>query len=99
LSERKQTNELLTEISSKLDKVSKLLTLNLVKDQEKQKDKIIALAGFGYGVTDISEMLDTTTGTVNQTLVRFRKERKGKSQDLDKKQAETGDEGKTTQPT
>jgi hypothetical protein len=68
--EKKQFDELL----EKLEKISKLLALNLVKDCEKQKDKIILLSSFGYGVTEIANLLNTTKGTANQALIRSRKE-------------------------
>ncbi len=62
-------------IIEKLDKISKLLALNLVNDCEKQKDKIIMLSSFGYGVTEIVNLLNTTKGTANQALVKDRKEK------------------------
>lgn len=74
--EKKQFDELL----NKMDKISTLLALNIVKDLEKQKDKIIILSSFGYGVTEIAKLLNTSIGTVNQALIRNRKEVKTKNQ-------------------
>jgi DNA-directed RNA polymerase specialized sigma24 family protein len=82
--EKKQFDELL----SRLDKVTTLLALNLVKVQEKQKDKIIFLSSFGYGVTEISKLLNMSVGTVNQALIRNRKEK-------NKTEAEVPKENKT----
>ncbi len=61
------------EITNKLDKISSLLALNLVNDCKMQKDKILMLSSFGYGVTDIAKLLNTTVGTANQVLVKSRK--------------------------
>ena len=62
-------------ILAKLDRVTDVLALNIVRDYDKQKDKISGLSSLGYGVTDIAKLLNTTAGTVNQALVRSRKEK------------------------
>lgn len=67
--EKKQFDEML----DKLERISSLLALNLVKDCKMQKDKILMLSSLGYGVTDIAKLLNTTVGTVNQVLVKSRK--------------------------
>ncbi len=72
--EKKQFDEIL----GKIERMSSLLALNLVRDCEKQKDKILMLSSLGYGVTDIARLLNTTVGTVNQALIRHRKEQAGK---------------------
>lgn len=82
--EKKQFDEII----NKLEKIAKLLALNLVKDQEKQKDKIIILSSFGYGVTEIAALLNTTVGTANQTLIRERKGKK-KTEEKDADSAST----------
>ena len=64
----------------KLDKIVDLLALNMVRDCEKQKDKIVALSSFGYGQSEIARLLNTTPGTVNQALVRSRKEKNFKQE-------------------
>jgi hypothetical protein len=76
----------------KMDKISSLLALNLVKDCKMQKDKILLLSSLGYGVTDIAKLLNTTVGTVNQVLVKSRKEKTGK----DDKSEEPIEESKET---
>lgn len=72
--EKTQFDELL----NKLEKITKLLALNIVNDCKTQKDKILLLSSFGYGVTEISQLLSTSVGTVNIALVRSRKEKIGK---------------------
>jgi DNA-directed RNA polymerase specialized sigma24 family protein len=74
--EKKQFDELV----EKLNKISKLLALNLVNDCEKQKEKIIMLSSLGFGVTEIANLLNTSVGTANQALIRARKE-KAKEED------------------
>jgi DNA-binding CsgD family transcriptional regulator len=92
---KNSTDHLLTEISLKMDNVLKLLALNLVKDLEKQKDKIIALSEFGYAPAEISKMLNTTSGTVSVALNRSRKGRKHKDTSSDDSAGESeGPNGK-----
>jgi DNA-directed RNA polymerase specialized sigma24 family protein len=67
--ESKQFQQLLTA----LQRTSDLLALNLVKDSEKQNEKIVMLSDFGYGPTDISRVLNISNNTVNVTLSRARK--------------------------
>ncbi|MGD6810109.1 MAG: hypothetical protein ACQCN3_10475 [Candidatus Bathyarchaeia archaeon] len=76
--EKKQFDQLI----EKLDKISKLLALNLVKDYDKQKEKIIALSSFGFGVTEIANLLNTSVGTANQALIRARKEKAKETEEL-----------------
>jgi len=78
--EKKQYDEML----AKMEKITSLLALNLVKDCKVQKDKILMLSSLGYGVTDISKLLNTTVGTVNQALVRARKEKSTKGSESEK---------------
>lgn len=68
--------QILEEISRKMDKISRLLALNLVKDTEIQKDQILTLSSFGFGPSEIAEMLRTTRNTVNVTLSQARKKKK-----------------------
>jgi DNA-directed RNA polymerase specialized sigma24 family protein len=82
--EKKQFDEML----NKMEKITSLLALNLVKDCKTQKDKILMLSSLGYGVTDISKLLNTTAGTVNQALVRARKEKSAKGSESEEMPAE-----------
>lgn len=82
--EKKQFDEML----NKIEKVTSLLALNLVKDCKMQKDKILMLSSLGYGVTDISKLLNATVGTVNQALVRARKEKSAKGSESEKMHTE-----------
>ena len=61
------------ELKEKLDVITKLLTLNLVKDMELQKDQIIALSSFGFQPSQIADLLGTTANTVRVTLSMARK--------------------------
>ena len=64
------------ELKDKLGVITKLLTLNLVRDMKLQKDKIIVLASFGFQPVQIAELLGTTPDTVSSTLYRARKKKR-----------------------
>jgi len=61
------------ELKEKLNVITKLLALNLVRDIKIQKDQIIALSSFGFKPSEIAELLGTTANTVNVALSRARK--------------------------
>jgi DNA-binding CsgD family transcriptional regulator len=61
------------EISSKMDTIIRLLALNVVKDMKKQKEKILYLTSFGFGPTEIANLIGTTANTVNVSLSKSRK--------------------------
>jgi DNA-directed RNA polymerase specialized sigma24 family protein len=61
------------EISRRMDRIIRLLTL---KDMENQKQKILTLSSFGFSPLEITELLGTTPGSVSVTLSRIKK--KGK---------------------
>lgn len=82
--EKKQYEELL----ARLEKISTLLALDIVKDSPVQKDKIMALSAMGFGATEISKMLNTTAGTVNVALARARKEKLKKTTEPEKLETE-----------
>lgn len=82
--EQKQFAAMLT----KLDRVTDMLALNIVRDCETQKDKILILSSLGYGVTEIAKLLKTTVGTANQALVRARKDKKAKDAKSESQQEE-----------
>jgi DNA-binding CsgD family transcriptional regulator len=64
------------DIANKLDLITRLLALNLVKDLKSQKERILMLASLGIGPTSIAEFLGTTVNTVNVALSKARKEKK-----------------------
>jgi len=66
------------EIKEKIDLIIRLLALNLVKDAETQKDKIIALRNLGFKPAEIAEILGTTANTVRVTLSKIRRKSSSK---------------------
>jgi DNA-directed RNA polymerase specialized sigma24 family protein len=60
-------------ITNKLDLITRLLALNIVKDLKSQKEKVLALSSLGIGPTDIAESLGTTVNTVKVALSQARK--------------------------
>ena len=61
------------ELKEKLDVITKLLALNLVKDMELQKDQIITLSSFGFQPSQVADLLGTTANTVRVALSKARK--------------------------
>lgn len=78
--DEKQFKELMT----KMDLLIRLLALNLVKDIKVQKKQITSLHSFGFGPSEIADILDTTPNVVNVTLSQARKK---KRKNRDKKNA------------
>jgi hypothetical protein len=78
-----QTNPQLTEISVKLDKVAKLLALNIVKDLKHQKAQIGLLSDSGFQPKEIADLLSTSSNSVRVTLHTIRKEREKKDYESD----------------
>jgi len=74
-----KTNPQLTEISVKLDKVTKLLALNLVKDMKPQKTQIAFLSDAGFEPREIADVLSISGNNVRVTLHTIRKEREKKN--------------------
>jgi len=70
------------EISGKLDLITRLLALNLVKDMKTQNEKILTLSSFGFGPTSIAEMLGTSSNTVNVALSKIRSKKKGQPPEI-----------------
>jgi DNA-directed RNA polymerase specialized sigma24 family protein len=68
-----EQEQILSEISTKMDQIIRLLALNLVKDMETQKEQILTLASFDFGPSEIAELIGTTSNTVNVTLSRAKK--------------------------
>ena len=65
------------EIMSRVDRITDLLALNIIRDLASQKEKILMLSSFEFGPTDIARLLGTTANTVNVVLSKAR--RKGLS--------------------
>ena len=70
--DEKQFNELM----AKMNLITRLLTLNLVKDEKVQKSKIIALSNLGLNPSEIADILSTTSNTVRVALSRHKKRKK-----------------------
>jgi DNA-directed RNA polymerase specialized sigma24 family protein len=64
------------EIISRLDLITRLLALNMVKNLKTQKDKILTLDSFGLKPKEIANYLGTTINTLNVTLSEARKMRR-----------------------
>lgn len=74
-------NDLLGEISGKLDKILKLLAVGAVKEYSKEQDKIELLDLLGFRPVEIAKFLNKSQANVNVqlTLIRNKKEPKSKS--------------------
>jgi|WetSurMetagenome_2_1015567.scaffolds.fasta_scaffold1103005_2 hypothetical protein len=70
-----QQNELLAEISEKLDKVLRLLALDVVKGYEKEIEKIDILDSIGFRPIEIAKFLNKSQDNVNNRLNEIRKKR------------------------
>jgi hypothetical protein len=76
-------------IISKMDLIVRLLALNIVKDLNVQKDKIITPSSFGFGPSDIAGLLGTTPNTVSVALSEMKKKTKKEQRALTTTQAES----------
>jgi len=70
-----QTNDLLAEISSKLDKVLGLLALDVVKKYGKEQEKIELLDSLGFRPAEIAKFLNKSPDNVSVQLNIIRKKR------------------------
>ena len=66
-------DEQFKELKDKLDVITRLLALNIVKDMKLQKDQILTLSSFAFQPSQIAELLGTTANTVRVTLSTARK--------------------------
>lgn len=80
-------NDQFTEISKKLDTLSRLLALSLVAEK-KQQDQIMLLGNVGLQPKEIADILDTTPNTVRVTLSTMRKNKRKGSAGYGKKKTE-----------
>ncbi len=74
-----QTNDLLEEISEKLDKVLKLLAIDAVKGFEKEQQKIELLDSIGFKPSEIAKMLNKSPENVSVVLGSIRKKKDQKT--------------------
>lgn len=74
-----QTNDLLEEISEKLDKVLKLLAIDAVKGYEKEQQKIEILDSIGFKPSEIAKMLNKSPENVSVVLGSIRKKKDQKT--------------------
>ena len=89
------------ELTDKLNLMTRLLALNLVKDLKTQSEKIVVLSSFGFGPSNIADMLGTSSNTVNVVLSSIRSKKKKQSTEAttnleNKKQETQGIDGQQT---
>ncbi len=58
------TDELLREISGKLDRITKLLTCDVIKEYGTEQDKIELLDSMGFKSTEIAKLLNKSIQNV-----------------------------------
>jgi len=83
-----QTNDLLVEISSKLDKVLRLLALDVVKEYGKEQEKIELLDSLGFRPVEIAKLLNKSPENVSVVLGAIRKKKEKPSKTSAKKGTE-----------
>jgi hypothetical protein len=69
------TNNLLKDISDKLDKIMRLLALETVKGIEKEMDKIELLDSLGFRPVEIAKLLNKNPNVITAHLSKIRKKR------------------------
>lgn len=72
-------DQLLGEVSKKLDVLIRLSALGLVREMKAQKDQIALLSDAGFQPKQIADILGTTSNTVSVTLNGIKKEREAKA--------------------
>jgi hypothetical protein len=92
MSKQPQTNDLLADISSKLDKVLKLLAIDAVKDFEKEQQKIELLDSIGFKPSEIAKFLNKSPENVSVVLGSIRKKKEPKSKSITKVEEAKADE-------
>ena len=71
-----QTNDLLNEISEKLDKILKLLSIDAVKGYSTEQEKIELLDSLGFRPIEIAKFLNKSPDNVSVQLNIIRKKKK-----------------------
>jgi len=79
ISKQPQTNNLLEEISGKLDKVLKLLAIDAVRGFEKEQQKIELLDSIGFKPSEIAKMINKSPENVSVVLGSMRKKKDQKT--------------------
>jgi hypothetical protein len=70
-----RTDELLKDISDKLDKMIKIIALETIKDYETEQEKIEMLNSIGFRPVEIAKYLNKTPKNVGVQLVKVRKKK------------------------
>jgi DNA-directed RNA polymerase specialized sigma24 family protein len=83
-----QTNDILLEISARLDKVLRLLALDVLKGYEKEQEKIALLDSLGFRPVEIAKLLNKSQENVNVVLGSIRKKTEKKVKTIATAQAE-----------
>jgi hypothetical protein len=84
-----QTEELLKEISGKLDKILRLLTIDILKGIEKELDKIVLLDSLGFRPVEIAKLLNKSQDNINVQLSIIRKKKETATKPKAAEQAQT----------
>jgi len=81
-----QTDNLLAEISEKMDKMLRLLAVETVKGMEKEQDKVELLDSLGFRPIEIAKLLNKSQDNINVQLniIRKKREKAAKPQPADK---------------
>jgi hypothetical protein len=74
-----QTNDLLNEISGKLDKILKLLSIDAVKGYSTEREKIELLDSLGFRPVEIAKFLNKSPDNVSVQLSIIRKKKTPKT--------------------
>jgi hypothetical protein len=74
------TDELLREISGKLDKLIRLEALAVVRNESSEQDKIGLLDSLGFRPIEIAKMLNKTPENVGMVLTKLRRKAKPKGE-------------------
>lgn len=69
------TEDLLKEISIKLDKILKLLSVDVIKDYSTEKEKIELLDSLGFRPIEIAKLLNKSPENVSVQLGNLRKKK------------------------
>ena len=88
-----QTEELLKEISGKLDKILRLLTIDILKGIEKELDKIVLLDSLGFRPVEIAKLLNKSQDNINVQLSIIRKKKEAGAKPRATEQAQTPESG------
>jgi hypothetical protein len=83
-----QTNDLLNEISGKLDKILKLLCIDAVKGYSTEQEKIELLDSLGFRPVEIAKFLNKSPENVSVQLGIIRKKKDKTPKTVTKPEAE-----------